>query len=114
MAVPISTPGGPQELARAIRRARETLGLSQPALAALAGVERSRLTKIEGGQFRTWNPTVQKLCNFLGVCTRPRPSASVMLLGERLATLSGTCPDLLIAIDAMVAAIEARYESSTR
>ncbi len=45
-------------LGKNIRQLREYRGLSQQALADASGVERSKITKIENGN---WNPTINTL-----------------------------------------------------
>lgn len=109
MAERISTPGGPKALAQQIRAARETLGLSVTEMANAAGVERSRLSKIEKGEFQTMNAAVQKMCKFLAISRRSGDPGAAASLDARLQRLSASCPEAVAAIGTLVAALEVRH-----
>lgn len=114
MATRIANPAGPLLLGRQIRKAREALGLSQKALAFEAGVDRTRLTKIEAGQFRTLNQAVQKICTEVGVDPGLVQRGISGALGIRLERLSRRCPDVIPVVEAMVAVLEARQSDKRR
>lgn len=114
MATRIANPIGPLLLGRQIREAREALGKSQKTLAVEAGIDRTRLTKIEAGQFRTLNPVVQKICTELGVDPGLVQQSTPGALGSRLDRLSRRCPDVIPVVEAMVAVLEARQSDKRR
>lgn len=114
MAQRIANPTGPILLGRQIREARKSQGKSQKQLASEAGVDRTRLTKIEAGQFRTLNPAVQKICTKVGVDPEFVQQGISGELGIRLDRLSRRCPDVIPVVEAMVAVLEARQSEKRR
>jgi len=114
MAQRIANPTGPLLLGRQIREAREAQGKSQRELAGEAGVDRTRLSKIEAGEFRTLNRVVQKICTEVGVDPGIVQQDISGALGIRLDRLSRCCPDVIPVVEAMVAVLEARQSDKRR
>ncbi|MGW9630245.1 helix-turn-helix domain-containing protein [Agromyces sp. NPDC055520] len=67
-----------------VRRAREDAGISQRALAALAGVKQPNLAAIEAG---TRKPSAELLARILGAA-RMRPSIPLELFADRILELA--------------------------
>lgn len=94
-----------------VRAARERRELSQLVLGKLAGVERSLISKLEAGQVRTLNKSVQKICTSLGI--DPHALAYDEQLGSvirRLRLISGRSPKLLEVLDGLLRVIESAGE----
>jgi len=107
MAERIATSNGAWLLGQQIASARKNLKKSQENLAASAGVERSLISRLERGHFKTLNGSVQKICTVLGLDPRNLGGdqrLEVML--RRITALSTKNPQLLVAIDGMLDALE--------
>ena len=107
MAERISTPGGARLLGQRIADARKKLSLSQEKLSNDAGVERSLVSKLEGGHFKTLNESVQKVCTVLGLDPRnPQGEKSMERVIRRITTLAAQTPQLVSAIDQILDVLE--------
>lgn len=103
----ISIPGGAQLLGERIASARRKVGKTQAELAEEIGVDRSVISKLEGGRFETFSQSVQKICTFLGVDPRNPGDALLEDVLRRLAILSVKAPQLAPAMDRLLDVLEA-------
>ncbi|WP_425600647.1 helix-turn-helix domain-containing protein [Pinirhizobacter soli] len=103
----ISTPEGARSLGRRIADARKKLGISQDILGVEAGVERSLISKLEGGQFKTINGSVQKICTALGLNPSEVDGGEHLeAIFQRVSNLSRRAPHALTVIDAFLNVLE--------
>lgn len=103
----ISTSEGARLLGQRIADARKQSGKSQIALSIEAGVERSLISKLEGGHFKTINGSVQRICTALGLNPSNLDDGKCLeSIFQRLGNLSRKTPHLLAAIDAFLNVLE--------
>lgn len=107
MAERIAIAAGAKLLGQKIASERKKLRKSQSKLATEAGVERSLISKLEAGHFKTFNGSVQKICAALAL--NPQTLGCERRLEgicRRIAALSVDNPQLLTAIDGVLNALE--------
>jgi transcriptional regulator with XRE-family HTH domain len=107
MAERISTPAGAKLLGQRIASMRKGSGKSQVRLGKDAGVERSLISKLEGGHFKTLNGSVQKVCTTLGLDPLdPAADQHVEAVIRRITALAARSPRLLEAVDKVLDILE--------
>lgn len=107
MAERISTPGGARLLGQRIADARKNLNKSQGNLSDDTGVERSLISKLESGRFKTLNGSVQKICTVLGLDPQnPGGDQHIEAMVRRISALSVQTPQLLAAINGVLDVLE--------
>lgn len=108
MAERFASPEVARALGRRIAHERRARGKTQGQLGIDADVERTLVTKLEGGNVQTINDSVQKLCTFLNLDPR-NPDGDLRLdaVLRRLSDLARRTPAALTAIDSVLDALEA-------
>jgi transcriptional regulator with XRE-family HTH domain len=113
MAKRITTPGSARLLGQRIADLRLKSGKSQGKLSMETGVERSLVSKIESGHFKTYNESVHKICTRLGLNPLdPEDEIHLDTVFQRLSALTSKAPHLLKAINGVLDALE--YVDRTR
>ena len=107
MAERITTPEGALLLGHRIADLRKQSGKSQGNLSMETGVERSLISKIESGHFKTLNESVHKICTKLGLNPlNLEDEIHLDTVFRRLSALSGKAPHLLKAISGVLDVLE--------
>lgn len=112
MAERITTPEGALLLGHRIADLRKKSGKSQGNLSIETGVERSLISKIESGHFKTLNESVRKICINLGLNPlNLEDEIHLDTVFRRLSALSGKAPHLLKAINGVLDVLDSLDKS---